>query len=41
MISTIYSCGFRISEALNLKISDIDSKRMMVRIENSKTLFFA
>lgn len=36
IISTIYSCGMRISEALNLKISDIDSKRMMVRIENSK-----
>lgn len=36
IISTIYSCGLRISEAINLKISDIDSKRMMVRIENSK-----
>lgn len=36
LISTIYSCGMRISEALNLKITDIDSKRMMVRIENSK-----
>lgn len=36
LISTIYSCGMRISEALNLKISDVDSKRMMVRIENSK-----
>ena len=36
IISTIYSCGMRISEAINLKISDIDSKRMMVRIENSK-----
>jgi len=36
LISTIYSSGMRISEVLNLKISDIDSKRMMVRIENSK-----
>lgn len=36
IISTIYSCGLRISETLNLKISDIDSMRMMVRIENSK-----
>ncbi len=36
IISTIYSCGMRISEALHLKITDIDSKRMMVRIENSK-----
>ncbi len=36
IISTIYSCGMRISEAINLKIADIDSKRMMIRIENSK-----
>lgn len=36
LISTIYSCGMRISEALNLKLCDIDSKRMIVRIENSK-----
>lgn len=36
LISTIYSSGMRISEVLNLKISDIDSKRMMIRIENSK-----
>jgi site-specific recombinase XerD len=36
IVSTIYSCGMRISEALNLKITDIDSKHMMVRIENSK-----
>jgi len=35
LISTIYSSGMRISEVLNLKISDIDSKRMMVIIENS------
>lgn len=36
IISTLYSCGLRISELVNLKITDIDSKRMMVRIENSK-----
>lgn len=36
IISTIYSGGLRISELLNLKITDIDSKRMMIRIENSK-----
>lgn len=36
LISTIYSCGLRISEALNLKISNIDSNRMTLRIENSK-----
>jgi integrase/recombinase XerD len=31
-----YSSGLRISEATRLKVSDIDSKRMMVRIENGK-----
>jgi integrase/recombinase XerD len=36
LLSIIYSCGMRISEAIHLKISDIDSQRMMVRIENSK-----
>jgi len=32
----IYSGGLRISEAINLKISDIDSKRGVIRIRNSK-----
>lgn len=36
IISTIYSCGLRISEAINLKIRDIDSKAMTVKIVNSK-----
>jgi site-specific recombinase XerD len=36
MISTIYSAGLRVSELINLKISDVDSGRMMIRIENSK-----
>jgi len=36
IISTIYSCGLRISEAINLKISDIDSKRMIIYIRQSK-----
>ena len=31
-----YSSGLRISEATHLKVTDIDSKRMMVRIENGK-----
>jgi len=31
-----YSSGLRISEAARLKISDIDSKRMMVRIQQGK-----
>jgi len=33
---TIYSAGLRIREAINLKISNIDSKRMQIRIEQSK-----
>lgn len=36
IISLIYSCGLRISECVNLKIKDIDSKRMLVRIDQSK-----
>ena len=32
----IYSCGFRISELINLKIKDIDSQRMLIQIRNSK-----
>lgn len=36
IISTIYSCGLRISEAINLKIQDIDSKAMTVKIVNAK-----
>jgi site-specific recombinase XerD len=31
-----YSSGLRISEATHLKITDIDSKRMMVRIQQGK-----
>ncbi|KAF0153056.1 MAG: Integrase [Ignavibacteria bacterium] len=36
IISLIYSCGLRISECVNLKVSDIDSKRMMIKIVQSK-----
>ncbi|BDQ03591.1 MAG: integrase [Ignavibacterium sp.] len=36
IISLIYSCGLRISECVNLKVKDIDSKRMLLRIEQSK-----
>ncbi|MFC2118960.1 tyrosine-type recombinase/integrase, partial [Bacteroidota bacterium] len=36
IISTIYSGGLRISELINLKITDIDSKRMQIRVRNSK-----
>lgn len=36
IISTIYFCGLRISEAVNLKINDIDSSAMTVKILNAK-----
>jgi len=31
-LSTIYSCGLRLSEGVFLKVQDIDSSRMMVRV---------
>ena len=33
---TIYSGGLRISELINLKVKDIDSDRMQIRIQQSK-----
>lgn len=36
LIGLIYSCGLRRSEAINIKLEDIDSKRMVIRISNSK-----
>jgi site-specific recombinase XerD len=36
ILMLIYSSGLRISEASRLKITDIDSKRMMVRVEQGK-----
>jgi integrase/recombinase XerD len=36
ILMTIYSAGLRISELIQLKIPDIDSKRMQIRVENSK-----
>lgn len=36
IVSLLYSAGLRRNELLNLKITDIDSKRMVVNIRNSK-----
>ncbi|MBC8421385.1 MAG: site-specific integrase [Actinobacteria bacterium] len=36
MLMTAYAGGLRISELIKLKVSDIDGKRMMMRIENGK-----
>jgi len=36
ILMVIYSAGLRISECINLKIKDIDSNRMQIRIEQAK-----
>lgn len=36
LLSLIYSAGLRIGEAINLKVSDIDSKRMLIHIKMAK-----
>ena len=36
IFSTMYGTGMRVSEALHLRAADIDSQRMMIRIELSK-----
>jgi len=36
IISLAYSVGLRVSEVINPKIEDIDSKRMIIQIKNSK-----
>ena len=36
LIQTIYATGVRLSELINLMVSDIDSKRMVVRIDEGK-----
>jgi site-specific recombinase XerD len=33
---TLYAAGLRVSELVNLKIPDIDSKRMVIRVEQGK-----
>lgn len=36
VLMTIYSAGLRIGELIKLKIKDIDSKRMQIRVEQAK-----
>lgn len=36
ILSLAYSVGLRVGEVINLKISDIDSKRMLIRVEQGK-----
>lgn len=35
-LSTIYACGLRLQEGLNLQVADIDSDRMMIHIHRGK-----
>jgi integrase/recombinase XerD len=36
ILMTIYAAGLRVSEAANLKVTDIDSKNMQIRIQQAK-----
>jgi len=36
IISVLYSCGLRRSELINMKVKDIDSIRMLIKIRSSK-----
>ena len=36
LLMTTYSAGLRVSEVIRLKLTDIDSGRMMIRVENAK-----
>jgi integrase/recombinase XerD len=36
ILTTIYATGLRVSEATHLKVTDIDSERMMLRVDQGK-----
>ncbi|MFC1853140.1 tyrosine-type recombinase/integrase [candidate division CSSED10-310 bacterium] len=36
LLMTTYSAGLRVSEVVNLKVTDIESDRMMIRVEQGK-----
>jgi site-specific recombinase XerD len=36
ILTTMYATGLRVSELCQLKVSDVDSKRMMLRVSNGK-----
>ena len=36
LLMTAYATGVRVSELVRLKVSDIDSERMMIRVEQGK-----
>ncbi len=36
LLMTTYAAGLRVSEVARLKVTDIDSHRMMIRVENGK-----
>jgi site-specific recombinase XerD len=36
LFTIIYCCGLRLNEALNLKVNNIDSNRMTLKVENGK-----
>jgi site-specific recombinase XerD len=37
-LTTVYAAGLRVSEVVRLKISDLDSRRMVIRVEHGKSL---